>query len=208
MRKGICALMMTLCLLLAGCGGQDMDEVDQLTLDIRGEYLSLERVTAQMEVGADYGRRVYAYTMNLDWRREGDTTIVLTAPEEVAGITARITAGETFLEYDGVSLETGPLDESGLSPIGAGVCLLEAVTEGFIAESGFDTLDEQDCLRLLCRDPEGAPGEGTECVLWFDRQTHDLLRGEISADGRRVIECTFTSFERETSQEADGQRSK
>lgn len=198
MRKTVCALMMTLCLLLAGCGGQDMDEVDQLTLDIRGEYLTLERVTAQMEVGTDYGRRVYAYRMKMDWRREGDTTITVTAPEEVSGITARISAGETFLEYDGISLETGPLDESGLSPVGVGICLLEAATESFIAESGFDTLDERTCLRLLCRDPERAPGEGTECTLWFDKDTHDLLRGEISVDGRRVVECAFTSFVRET----------
>lgn len=198
MRKTVCALMMTLCLLLAGCGGQDMDEVDQLTLDIRGEYLTLERVTAQMEVGTDYGRRVYAYRMEMDWRREGDTTITVTAPEEVSGITARISAGETFLEYDGISLETGPLDESGLSPVGVGICLLEAATESFIAESGFDTLDERTCLRLLCRDPERAPGEGTECTLWFDKDTHDLLRGEISVDGRRVVECAFTSFVRET----------
>ena len=198
MRKTVCALMMTLCHLLAGCGGQDIDEVDQLTLDIRGEYLALERVTAQVEVGTDYGRRVYAYRMELDWRREGDTTITVTAPEEVSGITARISAGETFLEYDGVSLETGPLDETGLSPIGVGICLLEAAAEGFIAESGFDTLDERTCLRLLCRDPESMPGEGTECTLWFDKDTHDLLRGEISVDGRRVVECAFTSFVRVT----------
>ena len=119
-----------------------------LALDIRGEYLVLERVTARMEVGADYGRRVYAYTMDLDWQREGDTTVTVTAPETVAGITARISAGETFLEYDGVSLETGPLDESGLSPVGAGIFLMKAATEGFIAESGFDILEGRECLRL------------------------------------------------------------
>ena len=38
MRRAACALMMTLCLMLSGCGGQATDEVDQLTLDIRGEY--------------------------------------------------------------------------------------------------------------------------------------------------------------------------
>ena len=196
MRRAACALMMTLCLVLTSCGGQATDEADQLTLDIRGEYLALERVTARMEVGADYGRRVYAYTMDLDWQREGDTTVTVTAPETVAGITARISAGETFLEYDGVSLETGPLDESGLSPVGAGIFLMKAATEGFIAESGFDILEGRECLRLLCWDPEGVPGEGTECTLWFDKDTHDLLRGEISVDGQRVIECTFTTFEK------------
>ena len=102
-----------------------------------------------------------------------------------------------MLEYDGVSLETGPLDESGLSPLSAGPALLRAAVEGFIAESGFDILGEDECLRLLCRDPEGEPGEGTEHTLWFDPVTWDLLRGEISVDGRRVIACGITSFTRE-----------
>ena len=53
MRKAASALMMTLCLLLSGCGGQGMDEVDQLTLDLRGAYLALAGVTAQLEVEAD-----------------------------------------------------------------------------------------------------------------------------------------------------------
>lgn len=202
MRKAASALMMTLCLLLSGCGGQGMDEVDQLTLDLRGAYLALAGVTAQLEVEADYGRRVYDYAMELNWRREGETTVTVTAPETVAGITARIADGETLLEYDGVSLETGPLDESGLSPLGAGPALLEAAAGGFIAESGFDTLGETECLRLLCRDPEGAPGEGTEFILWFDPVTWDLLRGEISVDGQRVIACGVTSF---TKEEAGGQ---
>ena len=197
MRKTASALMMTLCLLLSGCGGRSIDEVDQLTLDLRGEYLALERVTAQMEIEADYGRRVYMYTIELDWQREGETTVSLTAPENVAGITARIAEGETYLEYDGVSLETGLLDESGLSPLSAGPKLLSAAMDGFIAESGFDVLGEAECLRLLCRDPEEAPGEGTEYTLWFDPVTWDLLRGEISVDGRRVITCGITSFTRE-----------
>ena len=197
MRKTASALMMTLCLLLPGCGGQSMDEVDQLTLDLRGAYLALAGVTAQLEVEADYGRRVYDYAMELNWRREGETTVTVTAPETVAGITARIAAGETFMEYEGVSLETSPMDESGLSPLGAGPALLRAAAEGFIAESGFDALGETECLRLLCRDPEGAPGEGTEYALWFDPVTWDLLRGEISVDGRRVISCGITSFTKE-----------
>ena len=70
MRRTASALMMTLCLLLSGCGGRSMDKADQLTLDLRGEYLGLERVTAQMEVEADYGSRVYDYTIALDCRGE------------------------------------------------------------------------------------------------------------------------------------------
>lgn len=46
-------------------------------------------------------------------------TLVITAPEEVAGITATVENGQTFLKFDGVQLETGPLNADGLSPLDA-----------------------------------------------------------------------------------------
>ena len=132
-RLSVCALMMGLVFLTA-CGGEDRGEnTDELALDMRGTYLSLSGCTAELELIADYGERVYEYGLSLSYQREGDTTITVTAPEEAAGVTARITGGETFLEYDGASLETGPLDGSGLSPIEAG---RGAVSPHYLPEPG------------------------------------------------------------------------
>lgn len=195
MRKGICALMMTLCLLLAACGGSGAgNDSDELALEIRGKYLSMSGCTARMELTADYGQRVYQYTLDLSYEREGDTTLTVAAPEEVAGITARLTGETALLEYDGVSLETGPLDESGLSPVSAPAVLLRAAMEGFIAETGLEEVGETQCLRMTCRDPEARPGEGAELTLWFDADGHGLVKGEVLSDGVRVIDCTFTEF--------------
>lgn len=194
-RLGVCALMMGLVFLTA-CGGEDRGEnTDELALDMRGTYLSISGCTAELELIADYGERVYEYGLSLSYQREGDTTITVTAPEEAAGVTARITGGETFLEYDGASLETGPLDGSGLSPIEAVPLMLRCAQEGFIAETGMETLEEAQYLRITCRDPEMEAGEGTEVVLWFSPESYALERGEVLVDGVRVIGCTFENVE-------------
>lgn len=198
MRKRMgCALMMTLCLSLTACGGgAGAGDTDELALDIRTEYLAMEGCTARMDVTADYGERVYTFTLDLSYEREGDATLTIVAPAEVAGVTARLSGEQTYLEYDGVSLETGPLDESGLSPMGAVPLMLRGAMEGFIAESGLETVGERSCLRMTCRDPEAPPGTGRELTLWFDTSTHDLVGGEILSDGVRIISGTVSSFAR------------
>lgn len=192
--RWMCLPMIGLLCLLGGCGGGGEPSADELALQIRGEYLSMEGFTARVELEADYGERVYAYAMDTSYAREEGLTLTLTAPEEVAGITAHVQEGETFLEYDGVRVETGPLNEAGLSPMDALPALLAAVQEGYLAECSFLTVGETETLHLTVRDPEGEPGVGTEVQLWLDPAGHGLLRGEISQDGRTVIQCVIHEF--------------
>ena len=119
---------------------------------------------------------------------------MITAPEEVAGITATIAQGQTFLTFDGVQLETGPLNEDGLSPLDALPAIFAAMESGYIAETGSELLGETETLRLCCRDPERAPGEGLETLLWFDKADQTLMQGELRQDGATVIRCTFSDF--------------
>lgn len=195
-RTGMCVLMMILGLSLSACGGAEGgNRAEQLALDIRGEYLEMGGCTASLELTADYGQRVYTYGIGLNYASEGETTLTITAPENIAGVTARILEGETALEYDGMRVETGPLDDSGMSPVDAVPVLMDYVQEGFIAECGMEAQGESEVLRVVCREPESAAGEGRECSLWFDPSTHALLRGELSQDGFTVIQCVFTEFQ-------------
>ena len=173
-RTEMCVLMMILGLSLSACGGAEGgNRAEQLALDIRGEYLEMGGCTASLELTADYGQRVYTYGIGLNYAREGETT----------------------LEYDGMRVETGPLDDSGMSPVDAVPVLMDYVQEGFIAECGMEAQGESEVLRVVCREPESAAGEGRECSLWFDPSTHALLRGELSQDGFTVIQCVFTEFQ-------------
>ena len=195
MRKGIFLfVLMTPLLLLSGCfgGGEDQKLLD-LALTIRGEYLAMESFSAAAELTADYGQRVYTYSLDAAAQGE-ELRLTILRPDIVSGITARINPDGGFLEYDDMSVETGPLTDEGLSPISAIPALLEQLRSGYITAWS----SEQDgSFRITCGDPNVPPSMGTAYDLWFDPDSHALLRGEVSTDGRRCIQCIFSSFTKE-----------
>ena len=193
MRERICALTMTLVLFLTGCG-EEGNEAEKLLQTVRGAYLEMTACSCHGDITADYGQRVYEFGVDITWEKEGRTVLVLTSPENVAGITATVEKGETTLEYDGVMVETGPLDSAGLSPMDALPALLTYAREGYMAECCMENWDGASLLRVTCRDPERDPGQGVEAQLWFRPEDLGLARGEISEDGRTVIQCVFTNF--------------
>lgn len=189
MRK--CLVCVLMIILLTGCGAAEGSEAEELALTIRGEYLAIDSCAVQAAITADYGQRVYQYEMAAAVNGD-ETVLTLSAPETVAGLTARITGKDGLLEFDGVAVETGPLDGQGLTPVSALPALLEAARSGYITACALE--EDGALLRVDCGDPAGSPGRGTETVLWFDAATHALVRGEVSVDGFRAILCEFTGF--------------
>lgn len=192
--KKLCTRMISLllCLCLCGCVGESED--NELTLLLRADFLSRTGCSGTMDLTADYGQRVYEYTVDFSETEKDGLSMVITAPDEVAGITAHITDGQTALEYDGLQLETGPLNSDGLSPMDALSAFFTAMESGYMAETGSEMLGETEVLRICCRDPELDPGQGLETVLWFDKAQKTLLRGEVRSDGSTVIQCEFSAF--------------
>jgi outer membrane lipoprotein-sorting protein len=186
--------MMTLLLTMALCGCVSAEEESDLTLQLRSDFLAMEGCTGTVTLTADYGQRVYEYTAEFSGTEKEGYTIVLTSPEEVAGITALIQSGQTYLTYDDIRLETGPLDDQGLSPLDALPALVRAMQTGYIAETGSELLGDTDTLRLCCRDPDQPAGKGLETVLWFDKAGKTLVQGELRLDGATAVRCAFSSF--------------
>lgn len=188
----VCVLMITLLLSACGGAGEDNGPLEQ-ALAIRGEYLAAAGCTARLDVTADYGQRVYTYTVDVT-ASDGCTALQVVAPEEVAGFTAYLDGAQGSLEYNGAVLETGELSSDGLTPLSAVPAMLETARSGFIADCTREMLGERETVRVQCHDPAAQPGNGRESTLWFDADSHVLLRGEISVDGRRAITCEFSEF--------------
>ena len=184
---------MILLLPLNGCFGGEGQKALDTALTIRGEYLSLPSFSTQAQLRADYGQRIYDYTLEISVSEE-EVLLTVTEPDLIAGVAARFKQGERFLEYEDLCLETGPLDESGLTPISAFPGMLTAIRQDYLTACSFE---ESGALRVTCGDPDLPPGTGTEYTLWFHPDTHDLMQGEISVDGIRRIFCTFSPFTKE-----------
>lgn len=196
MRKWLlCTQMILMLILLSACGGKEASG-DALALKFRTEYLSMQSCEGTAEILSDYGERVYEYTLCFSWLKDGDMQLNITQPEDLAGITAKIAQGETLLEYEGARLETGPLTPGGLSPIDVIPAALDYMRDGYIAECGMEPLGERECLRLQFREPEQAAGQGTEAVLWLDKESGSLVRAEMMQEGFTVLHCQFSAFEK------------
>ena len=122
--------MMTLLLTLALCGCGSGESGTDLALTLRTDFIAMEGCAGTMDVTADYGERVYEYTVEFSGNQTQGLDLVLTTPESVAGITAHVAQGQTALEFDGLVLETGPLNEVGLSPLDALPAFLTAFLGG------------------------------------------------------------------------------
>ena len=193
MRKALsCVLMITL--LLSGCrAGSGGNTPEEEALALRETYQALAGWSASADLSVCYTETVYDFSLDAQWRRDGETVLTVTAPELVAGITARIAQGETVLEYDGAGLSLGLLDDSGLTPVSAVTACMEQIQQGWMAKCAW--AGENDAhLQISFQDPEREDNAGTQFLLTFDRAGYALLSAEVSAQGRTVLSAQFTDF--------------
>ncbi len=193
MRKtASCVLMMIL--LLSGCqAGSAGGTPEDAALVLRARYQALAGWSAQADVSVCYTDTVYDFTLDAGWRRDGETVLTVTAPELVAGITARIAQGETVLEYDGAGLSLGLLDDSGLTPVSAVTACMEQIETGWMARCAWAG-ENEEYLQISFQDPELEPNAGTQFLLTFGREDFALLSAEVSAAGDRVLTARFRNF--------------
>ena len=203
MRKALsCVLMITL--LLSGCrAGSGGNTPEEEALALRETYQALAGWSASADLSVCYTETVYDFSLDAQWRRDGETVLTVTAPELVAGITARVAQGETVLEYDGAGLSLGLLDGQGLTAVSAVPWLMEQIDKGYMAKCAWAGEGDGQ-LAVTFRDPEGKPGTGTEYLLVFDRESRALLSAEVSVDGTGVLTAAFRNFTMEMKQDDTG----
>lgn len=190
-RPGRKLLTLTLAgmLLLTGCAGKDKSAENRV-LAAQAAYGKLKSFTAEAEVTADYGQRVYGYTATL----KGDLksgTMTVSEPENIAGTVLTWTDGKTELDCDGTVLDTGALSNSGLSPADAVPAVLTACRSGEIIDCCQDTLNKKDVLYATL---ESGNQKIRRIACWFQPNSYALTRAEVSENGKVVITLAFTDF--------------
>lgn len=202
MRKALSCVLM-IALLLSGCqAGGAGESPEEAALALREEYQALSGWSAIVDVSVCYSQAVYDFTLDARWQREGETVLTVTAPELVAGITARIAQGETVLEYDGAGLSLGLLDGDGLTPVSAVPALMEQIEKGYMAKCAWAG-ENGEYLQISFRDPELEANTGTQFLLTFHRASRALLSAEVSAAGETVLTAAFSNFTTELNENDD-----
>ena len=171
MKKLCLTLTLCLCLLMSGCGGREFAKARE---DLAARLDGAECLSFTANIRAEYEHKTARFTLSYYEDAQGGKVTVL-APQLIAGVTARIEPGSTSLEYDGVCLGTGELDDFGLSPMSALPMLVQTLREGGMntgwSEGGFTVLELQSCDELVC-------------TVWFDGETMTPRQAELASDGR------------------------
>lgn len=189
------ALIPMIVLLLTSCGPADGKKGESLALRVRTQATEASSCRMKADVTADYGDRVYGYTLDYQWNAEGDSRITVEAPETIRGITAVIHQGEVRLTYEETELETGALDKNGLAPLDALPALLRMCQEGYIAQADLEDWGEILAVRVTYGEADTSAVDAVQYRLWFSLETEQPVYGEILSGGQVILQCTFHSVE-------------
>ena len=188
MRRWLWAPMMTLCLLLAGCGGEREDAAD-----LRAPYRTMEGCSIEAVVTCTQENQIWEASMKCDYVPEGESTVEVTAPETIAGVKAVITEEDWSLVYEDVCLNAGTLSQEAVSPAVCLPRLMSALREGWLLEENTEDWEDIACQRLTL-DQTGSGGGKIVSDICLRQDTGTPARGEISVDGEIILTAEFTSF--------------
>jgi hypothetical protein len=171
--------------LLCSCGRGGQTIADK-TLEIRTAIIAATEITATATVTADYGDRVYAFSLDYAGGDTGGDITVL-APPEIAGVTARVSGGDgVSLTYDGATLDTGVLADGETTPMSVIPQLIAQWKTGFVTSGVAERYGERDALAMTT-DLSDTVSQKT----WFDRETNLPICSEIISDGNLILSVTF-----------------
>ncbi len=173
--------LLVCCLLLSGCARR-ADETRFLAFS--DALAAREELGFTCDVRAEYADRTLNFTLAYEKDAEGETVTVL-RPERIAGIRAHLKPGGGALEFEGLMLETGPLDPYGLTPMNALPKLVEALLAGHL-DSHWREEDEA-AVRLILDD-------SLTVSVWFEPESMTPRRAELESGGRVRIFCELTDW--------------
>lgn len=177
--KRLCLLLLCLALLLTGCGGRGKERREGFAEELRARRDL--RFTAALR--AEYPDRTVSCRLSYEEDAEGCTVRVL-EPEEIRGVGVRLGPDGAQLRFEEISLDAGPLDRYGLSPVSALPALTQALREGHLERSW-----TEGGLQVW----ELAANDELTVRVWLD-ETLVPQRAELISEGRVSVCCELEDW--------------
>lgn len=179
------AVLVFLVVMLSGCssGNKELER----GMALRDRLLSGQGCSFDAEVTADYGDKLYDFSMACQGDAQGNLSFTVTAPETIAGITGTVSDSGGKLTFDDTALHFELMADDQLSPVSAPWIFLKTLRSGYLTSAGMD--GEQ--LRLTIDD--SYEEDALQLDIWLDG--NDVpVRAEILYDGRRILSLSIKNF--------------
>ena len=182
--KRIVILPLCLLLLCGGCGKKS-----SAAENIQEQYSRVATAQMEAEVTFHTPQENRSFTLQCAFTPE-ESTVTVTAPETVKGVTATVSGDELTIAYDGAVLSAGGVGRFG--PVNALPCLLRSIGSGYLLEEGRETLEDADCYRLTLDATAG--DTPLKCTVWLDTETLLPRYAEFAADEAVVVSAKLLAF--------------
>ena len=183
MRVKFTALVLCVSLFLTGCKGAN-DCLDK-AVSFRNKLLESNGCSFRSEITADYGEKIYTFTMMCNADKAGNMTFEVEKPESISGICGKITTQGGAITFDDQILAFQSLADGQITPVNAPWILIKTLRSGYIRsctedEDGFeiaiDDSYEENALRLIIELENNIPDECE--IFWKGRR---ILTVDIEA---------------------------
>ena len=180
-----CLAVLSLLLLLSGCGGGN-PELNK-AMEFRKELITSEGCSFDAEITADYGDAIHTFTLACQGDSQGNLTFTVTEPQSIGGITGKIGNTGGQLTYTETALQFDLLTDQQLSPVSAPWVFLKTLREGYLLNAG----KEDGGIRMEARD--SYEEDALHVDLWLSADGIPR-RGEILFRGRRLLTLETDNF--------------
>lgn len=183
MKRGLALVLVVF--LLVGCSRNN--DCMERGIALRERLLSANGFSFAAEITADYGEKIYEFSLQCSVDKEGRLAFSVTEPETIRGISGVISGAGGQLTFDDTALAFDLLADGEVSPISAPWLLIQTLKGGYISSCGMDG----DDLRLTIDD--SYEQDALQLDIWLDGE--DLPdHAEILWQGRRVLSIDVEDF--------------
>jgi len=171
--------------LLSGCGKQE--RATEKALAFRTNLMQSQGCSYIADIMADYGERVYEFTVQVESTLD-ETKILVLSPDEISDISATITEHETCIEFDDAELDFGKMANGYISPVSAPWLLARCWIGEYISSSGAD--GEMEKVTYL----KGYDEEELTVNTWLNAEGIPI-QAEILFENRRCLAIAIRDFQ-------------
>lgn len=183
--KKVLAVMIAV-LILAGCAniGDEMARA----MALRERIMKSEGCTFLSVITADYGDKLYEFTLDCKTDSVGNLTFTVVEPQSIAGISGRVSSKGGHLTFDDEALAFETMADGMITPVSGPWVLMNTLRGGYLSACGTDGA----YLKLMLDD--SYKEEALRLDVWLDAQDRPV-KTEILWKGRRVLSLDVNNFE-------------
>lgn len=183
--KKACVLAV-LVVILAGCS-HSSQELER-GLELRSRLQKAASTSFEAEITADYGEKIYTFSMSCEGKNNGDLLFTVTKPETIAGITGRFDHEGGALTFDEHALHLGLLADGQTTPVAASWIVYKSILGGYLTCAGL----EDGSVRLTIDDSYA--DDALTVDVWLDE--NDLpASAQILYKGRSFLSLSIKNFQ-------------